>query len=360
MGIQGSEAAMSLLVEPNWMLLVAGAACGVLVASGVAWALWYSRSLRTRTTARDISPHQTLATVNRLARWAAGMADQMSRYGAVVDGLSRLFRDRRTPITPGQREATGALLAQVVEANTTLHQRLGHARNMLEKQASELSVYMSEARTDTLTGLPNRRAYEEELERRLSEWKRRRVPLSVLMVDIDRFKQVNDTHGHQAGDAILKEVADTLCRAVRQADLVGRLGGEEIAVLLPNTDEHEARIAAHRCRVAIERSRCSFQGKTLRVTASFGAACCLRNETGEQLMRRTDEAMYAAKENGRNRAFWHDGVQAVPIVLDEASADSWDPTAASTEVPQLPDEDEFVQVCEDLRRRLAEVTGHSS
>lgn len=347
---------MTLGSNLNLVLLLEITAGVILIALGLGLGWWYSRSFRAGERVLHAKERHTLATVNRLAQWTTGMADQMSRYGDVVDGITQLFRDRHEPLDSDRREATGMLLTKVVEANTKLHQRLGHAEDMLKKQADELTIYMSEARTDTLTGLPNRRAFDEELGRRLSEWKRRQTPLSVMMIDIDHFKKVNDTYGHQAGDEILQQVANALSETVREADMVARIGGEELAVILPGTGKAEAQIAANRCRCAIEQARCEFQGQSLRVTASFGVACCMKDETDEQLLRRCDEALYAAKQNGRNRSFWHDGVRAIPIA---ANVDYTNPTRKLTSQPDNPrliDSDRFVQICEDLRRRLAEVT----
>lgn len=255
--------------------------------------------------------------------------------------------------------AAEALLVHVVEANTQLYQRLGHAENMLKKQAGELSAYMSEARTDPLTGLPNRRAFDEEMSRRIADWNRRQIPLSVVMIDIDHFKRVNDVHGHQAGDAVLKQMSDTLLSCVREADFVARLGGEELAITMPATAREYAEAVAERCRIAVHDATCVQHGHTLRISASFGVACCLPGETPEQLLRRADEALYAAKENGRNRTFWHDGVATLPVTPPkniEASRAMTNPTPATDGVRSEPSsEQHFAQVCQDLRQRLIDV-----
>ena len=108
-------------------------------------------------------------------------------------GVSQLFRDSPERLGEHQRLATASVLSQVVEANEQLQKRLNEAEHMLKEQASEISIYMSEARTDALTGLPNRRAFDEDLVRRMAEWRRYRRPLSIVMVDVDHFKQFNDT-----------------------------------------------------------------------------------------------------------------------------------------------------------------------
>ena len=153
---------------------------------------------------------------------------------------------------------------------------------MLKQQAGEISTYMSEARTDALTGLPNRRALDEDLTRRLAEWRRHGRPLSVMMIDIDHFKKFNDTYGHQVGDAVLQQVAALLRKTMRESDFVGRFGGEEMAVVLPGTEATEACLAAERARHVDRRSRYSLTDvQQLHVTVSVGAAQCLTAETAD-------------------------------------------------------------------------------
>src|SRR6185503_7619557 len=106
-------------------------------------------------------------------------------------------------------------------------------------------------RTDALTGLANRRAFDDELNRRFAEWQRRKTMFSLLILDVDHFKKFNDTHGHQAGDAVLTGVAATLRQTFREMDLVARYGGEEFAAILPVTNLTEALRAAERARAAI-------------------------------------------------------------------------------------------------------------
>jgi diguanylate cyclase (GGDEF)-like protein len=160
----------------------------------------------------------------------------------------------------------------------------------------------SQASTDSLTGLANRRMLDEEL---VLEWRRAdRVgdSLAFVLLDLDNFKQVNDTHGHQAGDAVLRAVGQVLHTGVRQVDLAGRYGGEEFALILPETDLPGALKLAERLRAALETTSVELpDGKALQVTASFGVA--LKDElfSADELVAVADEALYAAKRAGKNR-----------------------------------------------------------
>jgi diguanylate cyclase (GGDEF)-like protein len=160
----------------------------------------------------------------------------------------------------------------------------------------------SQATTDSLTGLANRRTLDEEL---VLEWRRAdRVgdSLAFILLDLDDFKQVNDTHGHQAGDAVLRAVGQVLLGGVRQVDLAGRYGGEEFALILPETDLPGALKLAQRLRVALESTPVELaEGKTLQVTASFGVALKDQLGSADELVAVADEALYAAKRAGKNR-----------------------------------------------------------
>jgi diguanylate cyclase (GGDEF)-like protein len=160
----------------------------------------------------------------------------------------------------------------------------------------------SQATTDSLTGLANRRTLDEEI---VLEWRRaRRVgdSLAFVLLDLDNFKQVNDTHGHQAGDAVLRAVGQVLLGGVRQVDLAGRYGGEEFALILPETDLTGALKLAERLRIALETTPVELpDGTSLQVTASFGVGLKDELSSADELVAVADEALYAAKRAGKNR-----------------------------------------------------------
>jgi diguanylate cyclase (GGDEF)-like protein len=160
----------------------------------------------------------------------------------------------------------------------------------------------TQASTDSLTGLANRRMFDEEL---ALEWRRAdRVgdSLALVLLDLDDFKRVNDAHGHQAGDAVLRAVGVILGSGVRQVDLAGRYGGEEFALILPETDLAGAQRLAERLRVALENAATEIpSGDTLTTTASFGIAVKGELESAEDLVAAADGALYAAKRAGKNR-----------------------------------------------------------
>lgn len=169
-------------------------------------------------------------------------------------------------------------------------------RNALLYRQALQSAYV-----DPLTNTRNRGALLGSFRREWELARRHSSPLSVIMLDIDHFKAVNDTHGHDAGDAALKAVAATIKDCVRASDIVFRYGGEEFVILLSNTSEEGAAQLAERIRVVLENSYVSVSARvTLRITASLGVATLKSDETQEALLKRADHAMYQAKRGGRN------------------------------------------------------------
>jgi diguanylate cyclase (GGDEF)-like protein len=151
---------------------------------------------------------------------------------------------------------------------------------------------------DQLTNVLNARAFADRLGQELDRNRRYPRPLALIYMDLDDFKVINDTHGHQTGDAVLRLVADAMRSSVRQADVVGRLGGDEFAVLMPETDAALADAAAKRL---IANMRNVFKG-TPNVTASIGVVSCTATEANtDDLLRRADQAMYDAKKSGKDR-----------------------------------------------------------
>ena len=190
----------------------------------------------------------------------------------------------------------GELLARVgVGARITSIQRQAEAKN---KQLEELAL------TDALTGLPNRRAIEDWAATQLSNAVRHGFPFWVALADLDHFKQVNDTFGHDAGDAVLKKFSKILKASLRRGDLCGRLGGEEFLLVLTHTNKENALKVIDRIRTELAGTPVTFGGCTIAATASFGLAGFDGNQKAfplGSLREMADAALYSAKRGGRNR-----------------------------------------------------------
>jgi diguanylate cyclase (GGDEF)-like protein len=155
--------------------------------------------------------------------------------------------------------------------------------------------------TDGLTQLMNRRAFEEALSREIGRASRFERPVSIAIMDIDRFKAINDSYGHLAGDAILRQLGAILRANLRRDDLAGRMGGEEFGLILPEVDTAGAMIAAEKVRRIVEAHRFEFDGTRIPVTVSMGVTARLVEEIDPlEVIKRADELLYAAKRGGRN------------------------------------------------------------
>jgi diguanylate cyclase (GGDEF)-like protein/PAS domain S-box-containing protein len=172
----------------------------------------------------------------------------------------------------------------------------------ITEQRAEADKVLYLSRHDPLTGLLNRRSLQERLEEEFLRRKRSQAPCSAIMVDIDRFKNFNDEHGHDCGDAVLKAVASAITAAVRATDSVGRWGGEEFLILLPATELPGGLELAERIRAGVEAMEVPYRGETMRVTVTAGVASSLgSDESADACVRRADQGLLAGKTKGRNR-----------------------------------------------------------
>ena len=190
------------------------------------------------------------------------------------------------------------LLERQANAMKTLNEDLATEIAFRRRAEEELRIM---ANTDALTGVNNRRRFLEIFEDEIRRAKRTGHPLSFMMLDIDRFKTVNDRYGHAVGDQALRHFAGVLQGSFREIDVIGRLGGEEFGVILPDTSAQNAAVVAERLRSIVESREIKAAGNTFYITVSIGAAQMKAGESGYQLIARADAAMYAAKQSGRNR-----------------------------------------------------------
>jgi diguanylate cyclase len=348
------------------LLLVNLLFAAVALAIGFAGGCWFfgskAASAPTAKGDRESDDHRQQAkdraimASHRIQDLAKGVVSDVGDHASNVEAITNDLRAIVKEHNAGPDAAVFMTIGRIVEANNQLKGRLAVAEQQIEAQAVELRGFESEARTDALTGLANRRAFDDELKRRYAEWQRRKSPFTLLMLDVDHFKKFNDSHGHQAGDEVLRNTGRMLVKTAREMDLPCRYGGEEFAVVLPASGIDEARAAAERFRKAIETSVVSFAGKKLSVTASIGAAQISEGDDPVRLLRRADEALYKSKDAGRNCGHWHDGRVCLPIGVGSqqqppAAPASTSESARANSMDRLPTKEVFVDT---LQRRIVE------
>ncbi|MBK8956884.1 MAG: diguanylate cyclase [Proteobacteria bacterium] len=218
------------------------------------------------------------------------LKDDIQRQIGIIDGNLNAFMKSEGARSERVDEQHGTLAKQLEE--------LGRETDRLRKQLVEAQ---DQALHDTLTGLPNRLAYNERMNMEYARWERSGQHLSLVVLDIDRFKSINDTFGHQAGDRVLKYLARELSSQIRAQDFFGRYGGEEFVLILPDTHRGGALKLADNLRRHIEACRFKFKDQPVAVTISCGIAEFAPKEAPAHAFDRADACLYAAKNNGRNR-----------------------------------------------------------
>ncbi len=210
------------------------------------------------------------------------------------------------PLAPGADEGETKLVLHAPAGGFT-----DDTRKLAEWLASQAAIALENARlheivqrqaiTDELTGLVNRRRFLAALDAEIVRARTLGGPMSVVLIDLDDFKRINDQFGHPAGDTVLVAFADLMRAHVREVDVPSRLGGEEFSILLPETDLLGAAAGAERLRRALAEQSLEVAGTTLKVTASFGVAELAPGQSGDELLRSADAALYRAKEQGKDR-----------------------------------------------------------
>jgi diguanylate cyclase (GGDEF)-like protein len=235
--------------------------------------------------------------------------DFMGEFSESFNTMVRNLEDARAHLRQREMELTRAntqLHAEIAERERA-EEALRQANNLLQTQLDEIKALQAQLREqairDPLTQLFNRRYLQETLERELASAKREGYALAVILLDIDHFKQINDAHGHHAGDLMLQALADLLRNNTRQMDVACRYGGEEFVVIMPGAPRDAAYVRVEQLRVAFERLRVQDGTLALQATISLGIAVFPQHgATSDELLRAADDALYAAKAAGRNRA----------------------------------------------------------
>ena len=185
--------------------------------------------------------------------------------------------------------------------NENLTKKLENYHKEIQKLNMELKIAKQDATIDFLTGVVNRRSFDRALEDLLKEVNEKNYNFTLILLDIDNFKAINDTYGHLAGDWVLKEISNVLRTFLRANTIIGRIGGEEFGIILPGVSLENGIKVAERIRNIIENREVRYENKVIKFTASFGVTESKKEDTKESIYKRADEALYIAKRSGKNK-----------------------------------------------------------
>jgi diguanylate cyclase len=226
------------------------------------------------------------------------------------------------------------MLGRIIAANEHLKKRLEATEEKLESQTSQLEGYLAEARTDALTGLSNRRAFDKQMDELYAKHNRTPFPFTLAMVDIDHFKSINDTHGHAVGDAVLRHLAGILRGFSPHCVMAARYGGEEFAMIFEEPLETSAEVM-EKVRAMVASKPALVDQLSVPLTLSSGVAELVSGERLGDLFRHADEALYSAKKGGRNQVVRYTSVPTdlrsrPPLMRSETAAANATPKPAGT------------------------------
>ncbi len=247
----------------------------------------------TRSRALDAAVHAQMDGIETSVRGASSLLELKTSIQTRLEHIKAHFEEHRQT----EEEQQAALQSQLKIATSRL--------TVLESETGRLKTHLQaqqlQATMDALTNLPNRLAYDARLEREYARWKRHKTPLTLLVLDVDRFKQINDTYGHKAGDKALKLIAFVLKQTVRETDFIARYGGEEFVAIISDTPSVAALNVAEKMRASVEAADFHHNKQKVAITISVGVSSFRDSDTAEMVFVRADKALYRAKSLGRNR-----------------------------------------------------------
>lgn len=282
--------------------VIASVFVGVTVGVYVGRQFWAGRHEKERERGRE----STLKLLVRALTVMDDLAGEMNNHNSEIRRVGRHVGDLPTSgeLAPLQRMLLDQVIA-LLKSNQRLEDDLLCARYQIEEQAQDLDRTRRQARRDPLSGVGSRMAFDEKLRWLLAMWNRERSPFALILADMNRFKWVNDTHGHPAGDRVLRQVGTLLKRTVREGDFVARYGGDEFAILLPHTDLETGIRIADRIRSETSGNCYEISPKEERVALgiSLGVASARDGDLAETIILRADRALYHSKRTGRNQSY---------------------------------------------------------
>ncbi|OYV84399.1 MAG: hypothetical protein B7Z73_15540, partial [Planctomycetia bacterium 21-64-5] len=253
-----------------WLVVLSGLILIIDLAAGMAVGWWLHEASNVRQQA--VNPRQALDALRDLHDLTCDVAGRVSRHVNSVGAISQELIALRANCVGTKDHAVVDAVSRIVQVNDELTQQLTEAKLELNRQSELIETQAAAAMADLTTGFPNRRGFDDELRRRLAQWQQQDTPISVLMVDLDNLQQLEQEHGKEAADEVLRGVANVLSETMRAMDLIGRYDDGQFAVALPGTQLSEAQSAAERLRTAVAAREFHIGDAPVHITVSQGVA----------------------------------------------------------------------------------------
>jgi diguanylate cyclase len=304
--------------QSHWLAIVGIVVLVVDLAAGIALGWWIHEVHDVRSNV--FNGRHAVDALRHLHDLTCDVAGRVGEHLSRVDAVSHELVTLRASCTGPKDRAVVDAVSRIVQFNEELTEQLADAKIKLGDQAQMIEVQAAAAMADLLTGLPNRRGFDDEVRRRMAQWQQQDTPLSIVLIDIDNLHALQEEHGPKAGDDVLRGVAQVLNETMRAMDLIARYDDDQFAVALPGSRLAEARQTAERVRVALGGKEFQIADTPVKITVSEGVAEALPGDDMSSLLERTNVALVASREAGGNCAFAHDGGRCeavVPPVPDE-------------------------------------------
>lgn len=301
----------------HWLILISVIVLLVDLAAGIALGWWIHEINNVR--ANVFNARHAIDALRDLHDLTCDVAGRVGQHLTRVDAVSHELATLRAGCSGPKDRAVVDAVSRIVEFNEELTQELADAKLKLGDQADLIATQAKAALADLLTGLPNRRGFDDELRRRIAQWQQQETPISVLMVDIDNLQKLQAAHGAQAADDVLRGVAGVLNETMRAMDLIARYGENQFAVGLPSTHLTEAKKTAEKLRSALAEREFHVGETPVKITVSEGVAEALPGDDMGSLLERTALALAASHEAGGNCAYLHNGDKCEAIPVEHAA-----------------------------------------
>lgn len=305
------------MTQFDWLVLISILVLVVDLVGGIALGWWIRDASATR--AENFNAKAAIDALRQLHDLTCDVAGRVGQHLNRVDAISQELITLRSSCQGPKDSAVVDAVSKIVQVNEELTNELSQAKIRLYKQAEIIEAQAASAMSDLVTGLPNRRGFDDELRRAMAQWQQLDTPLSIVLIDVDNLHELQKEHGQEAADDVLRGVAQILNETMRAMDFIARYSENQFAVMFPSTQLSDAKKTAERVRSAVESHAFRVEETPVKITVSEGVTEALPGDDAVSLVERTCIALAAARDAGRNCAHLHNGSKCEAIAPAEGA-----------------------------------------